>query len=193
MTSPEESGDGGGRAAAKHDAIRFLAHRMRSNAEVRRRLERTYSSDIVEQVLEELKAQRYLDDATFAQEWRENRERLRPRSQFVIRRELMRLGVEPEVIQGALEGFDANDNAYRAGLTLANRLAGSDYARFRQRLWPFLQRRGFDRSVIHDVVHQLWQDLADPLHGGVDTDAEEQQGEQAESEWVEPVADEEGD
>ena len=174
MTSPTESGDAGGRAAAKQHALRFLAHRMRSNAEVRRRLERSYSSDIVEQVLEELQAQRYLDDDAFAQAWREHRERRRPRGQMVIRRELLRLGVEPEVIQGALEGFDANDNAYRAGLTLARRLAGSDYTRFRQRLWPFLQRRGFDHSVIQDVVRQLWQDLADPLHGGVDTDAEEQ-------------------
>ena len=192
MESEEEAGQ----AAcyrAKQDAIRFLAHRMRSHSEVRRRLEKTYSGDIFEQVLEELRAHRYLDDAAFAQQWREHRERRRPRGQRVIHQELLRLGVEPEVIREALAGFDATDNAYRAALTLARRLGGTEFARFRQRLWPFLQRRGFDAAVIQNVVRQLWQDLADPLHGGVDADPEEQQGEQAESEGVDrPANDERG-
>ena len=195
MTAPKQSGDVAGRAAcyrAKQDAIRFLAQRMRSHAEVRRRLEKTYSSHIVEQVLEELPAQRYLDDAAFAQQWRQHPERRRPRGQRVIRQELLRLGIESEVIREALAGFDATDNAYRAALTLARRLAGSDCTRFRQRLWPFLQRRGFDAAVIQNVVRHLWQDLADPLHGGVDAEPEEQQGEQAESERVDRPANDEG-
>jgi regulatory protein len=195
MTNPQESGDEAGRAdcyKAKQDAIRFLAYRMCSQAEVRRRLEKSYSSHIVEQVLAELQAKYYLDDAAFAQQWRQHRERRRPRGQRVIRQELLQLGVEPEVIQEALEGFDATDNAYRAALTLARRMAGSDCQRFRQRLWPFLQRRGFDAAIIQNVVRQLWQDLANPLHGGVDADAEEQQGEQAEPEGVDQPANDEG-
>ena len=176
MTPYKEIGDEGNHAArnkAKQDALRFLAYRMRSHAEVRRRLEKSYSSQVVEQVLEELQAQHLLDDAAFAQEWRRQRERRRPRGQIAIRQELLGLGVEPEVIREAFEGFDATDNAYRAGLDFSRRLAGSDYSRFRQRLWPFLQRRGFDHAVIQDVVRRLWQDLADPLNGSVDAEEEE--------------------
>lgn len=194
MTPSKESGDEASRAAcykAKQDALRFLAHRMRSHTEVRRRLEKTYSNHIVEQVLGELRAQRYLDDTAFAKQWRQHREQRRPRDQRVISQELSRLGVEPEVIQEALVGFDAAANAYRAGLILARRLADGDGTRFRQRLWPFLGRRGFDASVIQDVVRRLWQDLADPLYSGVDAEPEEQHGEQAESEGVDRPANEE--
>ena len=176
MTPPKAFGDEGDQAAltkAKQDALRFLAYRVRSHAEVRRKLVKNHSSQVVEQVLEELQAQHLLDDAAFAQEWRRHRERRRPRGQIAIRQELLRLGVEPEVIREALEGFDATDNAYRAGLNFSRRLARSDYPRFRQRLWPFLQRRGFDHPVIQDVVRRLWQDLADPLHGSVDAEEEE--------------------
>ena len=174
---------------ANQDALRFLAYRARSQAEVRRRLGKSYPSNIVELVLAHLQERGHLDDDAFARQWRWHREQRRPRGQGVIRQELMRLGVEPEVIREALADFDATDNAYRAGLQLARRLDRSDYTRFRQRLWPFLQRRGFEREVIQDVIGRLWQELADPLHGRVDAEGEEQQGKEGESEGVDRPAD----
>ena len=166
---------------ANQDALRFLAYRARSQAEVRRRLGKSYPSGIVDLVVAHLQEQGYLDDDAFARQWRWNREQRRPRGQGVIRQELMRLGVEPEVIREALADFDATDNAYRAGLKFAARLDRSDYNRFRQRLWPFLQRRGFDGEVIQNVISRLWQELADPLHSRVDAEEEEQQGKEGES------------
>ena len=159
--------------SAKQDALRFLAYRMRSQAEVRRRLEKRYSSQVIDRVVDELREQRYLDDAAFALEWRQHRERRRPRGQELIRHELMRLGVDPEVIREALADFDAADNAYRAGRGLAGRLADIDCSQFRQRVWSHLQRRGFDHTVIRDVVDRLWRELAEPLHSGVDTEQDE--------------------
>ena len=178
---------------AKQDALRFLAYRSRSQAEVRLRLEKRYSGRVVERVLAELRDQRYLDDASFAREWRQHREQRRPRSQGLLRRELQRLGVDPEVVRETLDGFDAAENAYRAGHPLARRLAGGDYPSFRRRLWSHLQRRGFDHAVIGDVVSRLWRELADPLNGSVDADSDQQQRENAESEGADPPAYEEGD
>ena len=176
MTIPTETGGDHARSAfytAKQDALRFLAYRMRSQAEVRRRLEKRHSSQVIDRVIAELLEQRYLDDAAFAVEWRQHRERRRPRGQVLIRHELMQLGVDLEVIREALADFDAPDNAYRAGRGLAGRLADSDYPQFRQRVWSHLQRRGFDHTVIRDAVDRLWQELADPLHSGVDTEQDE--------------------
>lgn len=169
---------------AKQDALRFLAYRARSQAEVRRRLEKSYPLPVIEQVLEELATRGYLDDAAFAREWRRHREERRPRSQGVLKEELLQLGIEPEVIQEALAGFDAPGNAYRAALDLAQRLTGRDFPQFRKRVWSHLQRRGFDDSVVSDVVSQLWRQLADPKHRVVDPDTEEQQRENVESEGV---------
>ena len=187
MHNPKEAGSVSHPEAcykAKQEALRFLSYRARSQAEVRRRLDKSYSLPVIEQVLGELGAQGFLDDPAFARDWRRHREERRPRGEGVIKQELLRLGVEPGVIQQALSGFDAADNACRAALVLAQRLADSEYSQFRKRVWSHLQRRGFDHSVISDVVSQLWRQLADPQHRVVDTDPQEQQRENAESEGV---------
>jgi len=155
---------------AKEAALRFLAYRARSESEVRRRLSRRHGSQVIDQVITTLKQQGYLDDASFARQWRDQRERLRPRGQRALRQELLRLGVSAEAVKEALEDFDDGDNAYRAGQTLASRLTESGYTKFRQRLWSHLQRRGFESAVIGDTVRRLWRELADPAH--CDEDAE---------------------
>jgi SOS response regulatory protein OraA/RecX len=170
---------------ARAVALRFLAHRPRTEAEIRRRLEPANTSDVVNQVVAWLQGQRYLDDAAFAAEWRRQRELRRPRSESLIRRELSRLGVSREVVETALEGFDAGENAYLAAQKPAARLKGADQARFKQRLWGFLQRRGFKPDVIGITVQRLWDELSDPLDCHVDADPNEEQSYDPEIEWRE--------
>ena len=164
-------------AKARQEALRFLSYRNRSRAEVRRKLAQHYPAGVVEQVISRLVEQRYLDDMSFAIEWRRQRERRRPRGQSVLRRELQTLGVDPEVIREALDGIEESDNAYRAAAALARRLADNDYGHFRKKVWAYLQRRGFDHSAIRSTVERYWNELADSLDGGVDTETEDQQTE----------------
>jgi regulatory protein len=103
-----------------------------------------------------------LDDVAFAKEWREQREKFRPRGAAVIRQELQRLGVDREVIQDALADFDAAANAYQAGSKYAARLPVEDASVFRRKLGGFLHRRGFDGEVLGPTVEQLWRELSDP-------------------------------
>ena len=159
--------------SARQAALRFLAIRARSEAEVRRRLERRYSAQAIDRVVATLTQQGYLDDAAFAQQWRTQRERLRPRGKGLLRQELLRLGVAAETIREALEDFDATGNAYQAGRTLAVRLSSTGYANFRQRLWSHLQRRGFEAAAIEETVQTLWRELADPLHRDEDAHGDE--------------------
>ena len=159
---------------ARDAAFRLLRYRARSEAEIRKRLGRRFDSEVIDRLITSLKDQGFLDDAAFASQWRDHRERRSPRGQGLLRQELLRLGVSQEVVREALADFDAEDNAYRAGRGLAVRLAGSEYAQFRQRLWAHLQRRGFDSGVIGEAVQRLWQELADPLDGEVDSDGDKQ-------------------
>lgn len=156
-------------------ALRFLSYRARSRVEVQRRLNRSFPSSIIECVLQELGNLGYLDDTAFAQEWRRNREETRPRSQEVLKRELLSLGVEAEVILNTLSDFDDPANAYRAALPLARRLAGTAYPEFRKRAWSHLRRRGFDHTTIADVVSRLWWELTDSEHCAIDADSQEQE------------------
>ena len=92
----------------------------------------------------------------------------------MIRQELSRLGVSRELAETALEGFDGAGNAYLAAQKPAARLKGAGYARFKQRLWAHLQRRGFQADVIGKTVQRLWDELADPLDSHVDADSQEE-------------------
>ena len=166
--------------AARSAALRLLGYRGRSEAEVRRRLARRYSVQTIERVITSLTEQGYLDDAAFAAQWRSNRERRRPRGKSLLRLELRGKGIPEETIREALEDFDGLGNAYRAGQSLALRLAGEEFTKFRQRLWSFLQRRGFEGSVIRETVQTLWQESSDPLNSGVDTETDEEQNQGSE-------------
>ncbi|PKB82111.1 MAG: hypothetical protein BZY88_05245 [SAR202 cluster bacterium Io17-Chloro-G9] len=156
----------------------FLAHRNRSEAEVRRRLGAHYAAPIVEQVVQWLRTRGFVDDAALAQEWRQQRERKRPRGEAMIRHELRGLGIDPQVVDQALEGFDARDNAYQAARVWWSKQPSQgalEYGKLRRRLWAYLQRRGFENELIGETVRRLWNELSNPLDSGVNTDGHEQQ------------------
>ena len=71
--------------AARSAALRLLGYRSRSEAEVRRRLTLRYELQVIDRVITVLTEQGYLDDTAFAQQWRSNRERKRPRGKNLLR------------------------------------------------------------------------------------------------------------
>lgn len=146
------------RSDAHSAALRLLAYRARSEAELRQRLLRRFPSDDVERAIQSLKAQGYLDDADFARRWRESREASHPRSARRIRQELSQHGVAPDEIERALEGFDDEGNAMRAARKYVPSLRGLDYPTFARRLGTYLQRRGFSSSLIWRIVRQMWSE-----------------------------------
>lgn len=147
---------------ALNAALRLLSYRPRSVAEVRRRLARKWPPPVIDRVILFLQEHNYLDDAAFAQLWRRGREQRKPRGQRALQQELRQLGVAREVIEEALEDFDAPANAYNAGQKLAARLVGrgADAEQFRRKVSAHLQRRGFDYGVIAATTRRLWAENA---------------------------------
>src|SRR6266542_6260426 len=75
-------------------ALRFLAVRPRSEAEVRTRLLRArHEATAIEQALERLRQDGLLDDAAFAQYWLEQRRTFRPRGARLVQAELRQRGI----------------------------------------------------------------------------------------------------
>ena len=189
-TGPRQTGEGGGALQssaaffrAKEQALRFLAYRARSEAEVRRRLSRKYSREVVEEVLEALRNQNLLDDLAFARQWRASRERSRPRAGRLVRQELLGFGVPAEVIEDSLMGFDDEANAARAAGSFARRLGcrDADWSEFREKLMGHLRRRGFALWLVAETVGRAWEELrTDPLYRQGDPDEHEEQFPQAE-------------
>jgi regulatory protein len=140
-------------------AFRFLSYRPRSQAETKIRLQRRgFADEEIERVIAQLKRLNLIDDAAFAEYWKENRTSFRPRGQRMLKSELRRKGVETDVIDEAVGNVDEKDNAYRAAVTKARTISTADYQMFRLKLGGFLQRRGFGYGIIKSVINQVWEE-----------------------------------
>jgi regulatory protein len=142
-------------------ANKFIALRPRSEAEVRRRMERQgVAPNLVDRVIERLTAVGLLNDAEFAQLWVENRETFRPRSRQMLRYELRHKGLDEAVIEQALEQVDEETSAQRLALQRGQRLVRLDWPTFRQKLTGYLTRRGYSYEIARSAVRKAWQSLS---------------------------------
>ncbi len=148
-------------------ALRLLAYRPRSEAELMARLrQRGFDGDTQEAVVARLRELKFVDDVAFAQFWKDNRESFSPRSQRLTRLELRRKGLDSQAIDQVVDTIDDNDSAYRAAVKKARTLPRSDYQDFRRRLGEYLKRRGFDYEIINHTVERLWQEQGIEILGG---------------------------
>ena len=157
---------------AKHSALRLLSYRSRSEKEVHRRLQGRFTEDAINHTISDLREHGLLNDMSFAREWREKRQRLKPRASQVIRRELRELGVDSEIIQETLSDFDDSSNAHRAGYKYATKLPLDDNAVFKRKLGGFLHRKGFHGEILSLTVERIWLELFDPLDSHIDGDSQ---------------------
>ncbi len=146
-------------------ALRLLAVRPRSSAEVRQRLRRKgFGAAAVAQALERLLATGLLDDAAFSRYLIENRQTFRPRGARALRAELRQKGVDRETIETAMaaSGGDADAEHARAlavaRAALPRYASASDRATFNRRLGGLLQRRGFSLATIRPILAILWHE-----------------------------------
>ena len=144
---------------ARVAALKLLAVRSRSVAEMRQRLSSRFGQHVVEPTVTRLVDEGLLNDAEFAHQWRQSRERRKPRSRQMIERELKQRGVSSEVASGALEGYDSLDAAYRAAARYSARQAGNNRGIFDRRVGAFLARRGFESSIVRQTLDRLREEL----------------------------------
>jgi regulatory protein len=146
-----------GYEAAYHHALKFLNFRQRSQAEIRQNLkERDTPEEIIDAVMERLVELGLVDDARFAQDWIDNRSEFRPRSRRALMFELKQRGVNMQTIEQSLETLDEERLAIQAARKHARKLQGMDWPSFRQKMYGFLTRRGFNYEISAPVVAQIW-------------------------------------
>jgi regulatory protein len=149
-------------ARAKQSAIRYLARRPRSIAEVERNLQgKSFPEPVVAQVVAYLEARNYVDDESFARFWVEQRETFRPRSRYALRQELFVKGVPAAVVDRVLDDFDDEQAAKRAALKRASRWSDLPLDEFKEKLGGYLQRRGFRYDTCRAAIDVAWRHLKD--------------------------------
>ncbi len=143
-------------------ALRLIEFRPRSENELKQRLlsKHAYSTAAIDRALQRLKTSGLLNDRVFAEAWANDRIKFKPRSRFMIQRELMHKGVSLEDIAGAIDDINDSENAYLTGLKKARLLQSSDRLKFYSRLSSYLARRGYSAEVVHTVVNRLWREIS---------------------------------
>ena len=146
-------------------ALRFLASRSRSEAEVRQRLaSRGVDAQDIEGVLERLRELGYVDDADFAAAVIRARTQRRARGRRLVAEELQAKGVSEDVAESVLNASYGDELAVARPVAerQARRLQGRGFAEFRQRLGAFLVRRGFEHATAESLVTELWETYGAP-------------------------------
>ncbi|AKG54392.1 Regulatory protein RecX [Dehalogenimonas sp. WBC-2] len=148
--------------ACYESALRLLDHRARSESEVRRRLaDKGFDQEKVESTLNRLKASGVINDQDFARLWTENRTASRPRSAFMVKRELQIKGIAGDTAEEAVAVIDDAESAYRAALPRVRRLSALSPKEARLKLSAFLKRRGFSWDVVEATMKRLEAEESD--------------------------------
>ena len=139
------------------DAYRLLGHRARSREELRRRLlAKQHEPAAVDELLERLTAEGFIDDAAFARSYAADKRRLAGWGDARIRRGLRELGVPSADADETLGVQNEGDELERALALLRRRgvpKAPLDAAR--RRAFQALLRRGFSSASAHAAV-RIW-------------------------------------
>ena len=155
----DEDGD----EVAYQKALILINHRQRTSKEISQRLtEKGFSSSQIEGVLLRLERAGLVEDAKYAQMWVENRNSFHPRSQRLMRLELLQKGVANEEIDKALAvSADDAELATQAAMQQIRKYANLEWADFRKKLSAFLLRRGFSYGTVAPVVRSVWDSVKD--------------------------------
>ncbi len=147
-------------AAAKADALRYLAYRPRTVREMARKLtDKGYDPVTVDLVLAFLKEHKFLDDAAFTVMWIRSRTGEKPCGRRRIYAELVQKGVDRELIEQYLADLSPEKEEEMAAALAARkcRRDSFDY----QKLGGFLVRRGFTPGLVKKILTQFIGDNSD--------------------------------
>lgn len=145
---------------AKQRALDYLAHKPRTEEEVRRKLRRQDAPDsVIEDVVARLHELSYLDDESYAEDYVRNRFASKKYGPVRIRRELVERGVDRHTAETAVDDLFAEKDVQAAAREHAEkrwgRLADEEPRRRRQKLYRYLRRRGFTSGTINPLLDAL--------------------------------------
>jgi regulatory protein len=142
-------------------ALRYLGMRPRTRSQVRGYLlDKGFSEQIAAEVCKRCVEQGYLDDQAYARQWVEERQRLKPRSSYMLRMELLQKGLDRETVEEAVSAVSREDELEAARALIEKklrRLEGRVSPEEEKKLLSMLMRKGFSHSVVQQMRSELRQ------------------------------------
>jgi regulatory protein len=142
---------------AKSVAIKFVALKYRTVFEVQDKLkDKEFSIDVIDDVIDDLIKYGYLDDEEYVKRYISNCNNLKPKSKKKIEFELIRKGIEKDLILEKLEEniIDEFEIAYKLAY---KRFGNKNYDKdtLKKKTFYFLSNRGFEYSIIKRVYEKI--------------------------------------
>jgi len=149
-------------ATALSHAVKLLSARPYSEKKLREKLANKFPRDEIDQAIRRLRAERLVNDGRYAEDFVRARVATRPRSGFVLVRELMQRGIARSAAQEVVNRLvpaESHENLARELLARKQAMyRGLDEPTRRRRLTAFLARRGFSYEVIQKVLRIRLED-----------------------------------
>ncbi len=139
-------------------AMKLIGLRMRSVFEIKTRLEKKgFETEIINDVLRDLKKYRYTDDEQFAEAYINDRMNFSPRGKFLIEKELKERGVEENIINKKIEELISEEREIESAKKLAEKKLKTisdktDRTKIDQKIRSYLQSKGYSFDVISKVI-----------------------------------------
>jgi len=146
----------------KQRAFRYLGRRQHSISELRIKLkQKGYETELINDVLDDLKQKNYLDDTKFANMFVEEKIKLKLWGEQKLRSELIKKGIKTEIISDVLRNIISDEDKLNNAMTVAekkydtlrNRNVENDV--IKSKLIAFLKSRGYNYDVIKEVCDEL--------------------------------------
>ena len=146
----------------KQRAFLYLGRRQHSTSELRTKLkQKGYETELVNEVIDDLKSKNYLDDTEFAKMFVEEKLKLKLWGEQKLRSELIKRGIKSDIISDVLRTIISDENQVNNALILATkkyntlRNRNPDKYVIKKKLITFLNSRGYDYDIIKDVCDEL--------------------------------------
>lgn len=145
---------------ANNYALSLLSFRARSEKEIRdRMLQKGYELSVIENTVQYLKEQRYVNDREFAEAFIKDKAELSHYGRNRIKTELLKKGIPKEMIDELIEATIQTDTEYETARELAESKMKS-YQKDKKdsqyrKLSGYLLRKGYSYDIVSRVVKEL--------------------------------------
>lgn len=154
------------REQAYLQSVAYLAYRPRSRKEIEQHLQKKkHSPETVAETIRRLFESQLIDDASFAHWWVAHRCRVKPRSTYALRFELLQKGIDESIISAALVDTDDGEMALALLESRGKQWRHLERHKKRQKILTFLHRRGFRYDIAKSAYEQFIQASEDRPDG----------------------------
>ena len=145
---------------AKSRAMNYISGKLKTKYEVRLKLkENGFAEDIIDEVLDILENEEYLNDRVYCEIFIEDKKKLNGYGKNKIKSLLIQKGISKNIFEDFLNEFEYDeefDNALKMGIKKLELLSNEeDNFKKKQKIINYLAYRGFGFDVINDVLKEI--------------------------------------